>query len=106
MSSGCATSSLVISESYSWFLHRLSEDHARVFRLLLADLEGLLVLDPDERHREKVGHKLDALRGRKLTWVDASSLVWLDELKIPCVWGTDHHLGIGGATVLPGPPKG
>lgn len=98
------TSNLVISETYSWFLHRLGEEAARTFRLLLQRLEGLKILDGDERHRAAVWGKLDGLRGHKLTYVDASSLVWLQDLRIGTVWGTDHHLGIEGATVLPGPP--
>ena len=48
--------------------------------------------------------KLDQLRGVKLTWVDASSLVFARERKIATVWGTDSDLLLEGATVLPGPP--
>jgi hypothetical protein len=48
--------------------------------------------------------KLDDLRGLKLTFVDASSLVWLQEREIKTVWGTDHHLAVEGARVLPGSP--
>jgi predicted nucleic acid-binding protein len=98
------TSILVVSETYSWFLHRLGEEAARTFRSLLQRLEGLKILDGDEEHRAAVWGKLDALRGNKLTYVDASSLVWIDRLQIDMVWGTDHHLGIEGAVVAPGPP--
>jgi len=51
------------------------------------------------------GRKLDALRGRKLTIVDASSLVILEARCIPTAWGTDHHLGFEGAVVRPGPSR-
>ncbi|MGH7563715.1 MAG: type II toxin-antitoxin system VapC family toxin [Gemmatimonadota bacterium] len=98
------TSVLVISETYSWFLHSLGEESARMFRQLLSDLSGLQVLDADSEHRTAVWAKLDDLRGRKLTFADASSLVWIKEKGVEKVWGTDHHLGIEGATVMPGPP--
>ena len=95
------TSTLVISESYSWFLHRLGEQAARSFRYLLEDLSGLEILDGDETHREAVWTKLDHYRGLKLSFVDASSLVWLSELRIRTVWSTDHHLGLEGARLRP-----
>jgi predicted nucleic acid-binding protein len=98
------TSVLVVAETYGWFLHRLGEDAARTFRLLTDELPGLEVLDSSPDHRRAVWSKLDALRGSKLSYVDASSLVWLGELGITTVWGTDHHLAIEGATVTPGPP--
>lgn len=99
-----STSSLVISETYSWFLHRLGEPAARTFRLLLEELPRLTLLDTTRSHRALVDEKLDLLRGRKLTYVDASSLVWLAERDIRIVLGTDHHLALEGATVVPGPP--
>ena len=98
------TSALVLSETYGWFLHRLGEDAARTFRLLIDDLPGLKVLGVDDRHRAAVDAKLEALRGTKLTYVDASSLVWLAGRRIKTVWGTDHHLAVEGARVIPGPP--
>lgn len=97
-----STSVLVVSEAYSWFLHRLGEETARTFRSLLESLTDLHVLVPDASHLAEVWRKLDALRGHKLTYVDASSLVWLRQHGIKTVWGTDHHLGIEGATVVPG----
>jgi predicted nucleic acid-binding protein len=100
-----ATSALVMSETYGWFLHRLGEDTARMFRLLIRDLPNLRILGADARHLEAVHSKLDALRGCKLTFVDASSLVWLEQRGIVTVWGTDHHLAIEGAGVIPGPPS-
>ncbi len=98
------TSSLVISETYSWFLHRSGEDAARTFRGFLQSLVGIEILDPDAEHRTAIWEKLDRHRGRKLTLVDASTLVWLDQTGISTVWGTDAHLGIEGADVIPGPP--
>lgn len=99
-----STSTLVLSETYSWFLHRSGEDAARTFRALLESLEDLEILDPTPDHRRAVWKKLDRHRGLKLTFVDASTLVWLDETGISTVWGIDAHLGIEGADVLPGPP--
>jgi predicted nucleic acid-binding protein len=98
------TSVLVVSETYSWFLHRLGEEAARVFRRLLDDLPHLRILDTSRSHRKAVADKLDALRGTKLTYVDASSLVFIAERGIARVLGTDHHLAIEGATVVPGSP--
>ncbi|MFV2073824.1 MAG: type II toxin-antitoxin system VapC family toxin [Thermoanaerobaculales bacterium] len=99
-----STSTLVVAETYSWFLHRHGEDAARLFRGLLDDLPGMQVFDPDAAHRRQVWSVLDALRGQRLTFVDASSLVWIEGKRIPVVWGADHHLGLQGATVVPGPP--
>jgi predicted nucleic acid-binding protein len=98
------TSSAVIAETYGWFLHRLGEDRARLFRLLVPELPDLRVLDSDAPHRTLVDARLEILRGRGLSWVDASSLVWLGRHGIQTVWGTDHHLALEGAAVLPGPP--
>lgn len=100
------TSTLVVSETYSWFLHRHGEDAARLFRNLLDDLRSLEILDGDAVHRQQVWRRLETLRGNRLTFVDASSLVWLADREISVVWGTDHHLGIEGASVVPGPPVG
>jgi predicted nucleic acid-binding protein len=99
-----ATSVLVVSEAYSWFLHRTGESGARTFRQFLSGLSGLRILDADRGHREAIWKKLDALRGTKLTFVDASSLVCLEREGISTVWGTDFDLAIEGARVLPGPP--
>jgi predicted nucleic acid-binding protein len=99
-----STSVLVVSETYSWFLHRFGEEEARSFRHLLEELPNLVILGSDEGHREAVWKKLDHLRGVKLTYVDASSLVWIEAKGIRTVWGTDRHLGVEGADVVPGPP--
>ena len=97
------TSVLVVSETYSWFLHRLGEEAARAFRELLDRTAWLEVLCVDPAHVTKIWAKLDALRGSKLSFVDASSLVLLAERKLAVVWGTDQHLALEGAIVLPGP---
>lgn len=97
------TSVLVVSEAYGWFLHRTGEEGARRFRALLERLP-IEILDADADHRAATWKKLDQLRGRKLTYVDASSLVWVGARSIRNVWGTDHHLSIEGAKVIPGPP--
>ncbi len=98
------TSMAVVAESYSLFLHRFGEDAARTFRSALVALPGLTVLPLEQRHLTAVWKKLDQLRGLKLTWVDASSLVVLQERKIVTVWSTDSDLGFEGALVVPGPP--
>jgi hypothetical protein len=46
-------------------------------------------------------HKLERLRGHKLTYVDASSLVFLGTVGIDEVWGTDRDLALEGARVTP-----
>lgn len=96
-----STSLAVVSETYGWFLHRLGEDAARTFRNALADLPRLRILPLDAAHHEAVGRKLDRLRGRRLMYVDASSLVFLERFKIREVWGTDGDLALEGATVVP-----
>jgi hypothetical protein len=44
---------------------------------------------------------LERFRGHKLTYVDASSLVFLGQHRIPEVWGTDRDLALEGARVVP-----
>ena len=95
------TSLAVVSETHGWFLHRLGEDAARTFLETLSDLPGLELLPIEARHHAQVRATLDRLRGRKLTYVDASSLVFLRALKIREVWGTDVDLAIEGATIKP-----
>jgi predicted nucleic acid-binding protein len=97
------TSVPVVAETYGWFLHRLGEDAARTFRLMVEEMPSLRTLGADAKHLVAVHGKLEKLRGTKLTWVDASSLVHLEQQRITTVWGTDHHLGIEGAKVIPGP---
>jgi predicted nucleic acid-binding protein len=91
----------VVSETYGWFLHRLGEDAARTFRRALEDLPHLVLLPLDGAHHAAVVRKLQRLRGRRLTYVDASSLVFLEHLRIREVWGTDLDLALEGARVLP-----
>jgi predicted nucleic acid-binding protein len=95
------TSMAVVSETYGWFLHRLGEESARTFRLALDDLPRLETLPLDSKHHHAVGRMLDRFRGRKLTYVDASSLVFLGERRVKDVWGTDRDLSLTGARVLP-----
>jgi predicted nucleic acid-binding protein len=94
------TSLAVVAEAYSWFLHRFDEGHARTFRLALASLP-LKLLTIDVAHHRAVATKLEKLRGVKLTYVDASSLVFLKAKRIRTVWGTDRDLTIEGARLLP-----
>ena len=96
-----STSLLVISETYSWFLHRMGEEAARTFRSMVSNLDGLRVFEATHVHDRDVSRMLDRYRGSKLTYVDASSLVFIEGHKIKRVWSTDHHLGLTGAEVLP-----
>lgn len=96
-----ATSLAVVSETYGYFLHRFGEDAARTFRHALAALPNLALYPIDASHHAAVGRKLDRFRGLKLTWVDASSLVFLSEKRIKVVWGTDSDLTIEGARLRP-----
>jgi hypothetical protein len=88
-------------QTYAWFLSA-SEHEARLFRLALRELPALTLLPLDLAHHSAVERKLEKLRGQKLTYVDASSLVFLAQHRIRAVWGTDQHLGIEGARVIPG----
>ena len=96
------TSLAVVAETYGWFLHRLGEEAARTFRLSLADFPRLKLLTLDPTHHWAVNRKLERLRGHKLTYVDASSLVFLERLRIREVWGTDQDLALEGARIVPG----
>jgi predicted nucleic acid-binding protein len=91
----------VVSETYGWFLHRLGEDAARSFRLALEELPRLRLIAADTSLHHAVVRKLDRLRGHKLTYVDAGSLVILERHRIREVWGTDADLGLEGARVVP-----
>ena len=95
------TSLAVVPETHGWFLHRLGEDAARTFRLALTELPRLQLLPLTGRHHASVLLKLERLRGHKLTYVDASSLVFLGALRIGEVWGTDRDLALEGARVVP-----
>ena len=95
------SSVLILSETYGWFLHRMGKEQARAFRGLIDNLKGLKILDATTAHHSDVMRMLDRFRGTKLTYVDASSLVHMEQKKIRHVWSTDHHLGLSGAEVLP-----
>ena len=95
------TSVLVLSESYSWLLHRMGEEAARNFGLLISNLTDLTLLEATRRHHAEVMRVLDRFHGSKLSYVDASSLAFMQALRIKRVWSTDHHLAIAGAEVLP-----
>ena len=92
---------LVCAEAYAWFLHRHGEEAARRFRLLLDNLDGLVILDTDPDLHNETWRMLDHLRGARLTYVDASSLALMSRHGIRTVWATDHHLGLTGAEVMP-----
>ena len=96
-----ATSLAVVAETYGWFLHRLGEEAARTFRLAIDELPQLELLALDADHHAAVVRKLERLRGHKLTYVDASSLVFLSRLRIEQVWGVDRDLAVEGAKVVP-----
>lgn len=96
-----STSILVVSETYTWFLHRMGEEQARSFRQLIDNLKDLKMFDATREHHAAVVRMLDRFRGTKLSYTDASSLVHIEQRKIKRVWSTDHHLGVSGAQVLP-----
>lgn len=96
-----STSMLVLSETYTWFLHRMGEEQARSFRQLIDSLKKLRVLDATHAHHAAVVGMLDRFRGTKLSYTDASSLAFIEQRKIKLIWSTDHHLSLTGATVLP-----
>jgi predicted nucleic acid-binding protein len=96
-----STSLLVVSEAYSWFLHRMGEESARNLRLLVDALPGLRVFEATAEHHKATTRVLDRFRGSKLTYVDASSLALIEQHKISRVWGTDHHLALTGRVVFP-----
>lgn len=95
------TSALVLSETYSWFLHRYGEEAARTFRMMFDTLERVVVHDTTPAHHEDTCRVLERLRGSKLTYVDASSLALIAKHKVKTVWSTDHHLSLTGAEVMP-----
>jgi predicted nucleic acid-binding protein len=95
------TSLLVIAEAHGWFLHRMGEEAARRFHELVADMRGLQLFEMTRADHQATLAVLDKLRGAKLTYVDAASLSLLQKRKITTVWGTDRHLGLLGARVVP-----
>ena len=95
------TSYLVWSEAYSWFIHRHGEEAGRSFRFFADSLEGLVLLEADAAHHRETCRLLDRLRGTRLTYVDASSLAFVERLGIETVWSTEYHLGLTGAEVRP-----
>jgi predicted nucleic acid-binding protein len=96
-----ATSVPVFSECHSWFLHRHGEESARNLRAFVAALKGLKLYEATLEDHNRALRMLDRYRGSKLTYVDASSLAWIEHQKIKIVWSTDHHLGLTGAEIVP-----
>ena len=95
------TSLAVYAETWSWLLHRLGEEPARAFRDLVETLPSFDVLEITRAHHAATLKILDRLRGTKLTYVDASSLAFIEGRKVPVAWSTDRHLGLTGAKVVP-----
>jgi len=95
------TSYLVMSEAYSFILHKYGEESARTLRTFVGNLEGLHIHDANKALHAQTLKLLDRLRGAKVSYVDASSLGILEKHKIKIVWSTDYHLGLTGAEVLP-----
>lgn len=94
------TSVLVIAETYDW-LRRLTSDGAAAFTELLRLLPNLEILTADFGHASAVERKLSAYPDTDLSYLGASSLVFLGQHRIPEVWGSDPVLGLEGARVLP-----
>lgn len=95
------TSELVISETYSWFLHQAGEEIARQFRLFVNAIPKMKVLFSNAEVHAATASMLDKHRGSKLTYVDAASLTILEAQKISTVWSTDYHLSLTGKTIKP-----
>jgi len=95
------TSILVVSECYTWFLHRHGEEAARSLRAFVAALKELHLLPATVENHGRTLLMLDRFRGAKLSYVDASSLAFMKQRKVRTVWSTDHHLGLTGAQILP-----
>jgi len=95
------TSVLVVSETYSWFLHKLDEESARDFLAFVDALRGLVVLDAPASSRRHARRVLAEFRGSKLTYVDAVSLALIDQHRVSEVWGTDRDLTFTGAALRP-----
>ncbi len=96
------TSVLVIAETYDWLRRRTAGGEA-IFNDLLRALPDLEVLRADFGHARAVERKLAAHREPDLSYLAASSLVFLGRHQILEVWGTDPLLGMEGARVRPGP---
>ena len=92
---------LVISETYSWFLHREGEEAARNYRLFLASLPNFKYLPVDAITHKETLLILDKYRGSKLTFVDASSIYYIINFRVGQVWSTDGHLSLAGKPVYP-----
>ena len=95
------TSELVISETYSWFLHQAGEEMARQFRFFIKAIPKLKVLLGSDESYQKTSGVLEKHRGAKVSYVDAASLVLLDSHKIDTVWSTDYHLSLTGRKIKP-----
>ena len=95
------TSELVLSETYSWFLHQAGEEIARQFRLFVHAIPKLKILFSTADSQGATEAMLDRHRGSKLTYVDAGSLVLLEAQKIQTVWSTDCHLSLTGRKIKP-----
>jgi hypothetical protein len=57
-----------------------------------AELHGLDLLVVDRGVHDAAIQKLERLRGHRLTYVDASSLVLIGTHRIGEIWGTDRDL--------------
>jgi len=95
------TTELVISETYSWFLHQAGEEIARQFRLFVKAIPKLKIIFSGAEAFDSTAAMLDKHRGAKLSYVDAASLAILEAQKIATVWSTDYHLSLTGRTIKP-----
>lgn len=95
------TTELVISETYSWFLHLAGEEIARQFRLFVKAIPKLKIIFSGTEAFESTAAMLDKHRGAKLSYVDAASLAVLEAQRIATVWSTDYHLSLTGRTIKP-----
>lgn len=101
------TSWAVISESYTWLRYHLDVDKALEWLRRLEDAENSGILhviypdrDLDVRTRRLAYH----FRDQSLSYTDAFTLAALQSRPdIEAVFAFDHHMGLAGLPVLPGP---
>lgn len=96
----CLSSVLVVSETYSWFLHKRDEEAARSFLDFVNEIDGLEIVETSASATRDTKRMLDRFRGSKLTYVDAFSLVVIDRHRVKDVWGTDRDLTFTGARLV------
>lgn len=103
------TTGLVISEAYTLVRRWSGYAVARGFleQVRRAQAEGFLgMVWPSTDWEDEIAHLLDAYPDQTITYVDAASLVACRRNPaIRQVFSFDHHLGLTGLTLVPGPVR-